>query len=213
MRTSQQGISRHHVGLLATLVFALMATQSRGAMLACGVGLAALAWFGGRRLWPALATVTVTVLAWFAVTWAFGGEGSLVERGATGRFEIYRWFLARLEFPAVLVGQGMGTPPIIPEEELGWLVNHPHSGYLTQLLLTGAIGLVLLFVVIAVPARVAWREARDGNPLWFALIASGATAMIFDCAQVFSVYSGPRLELLLVAVPSALVIGKVEAER
>ena len=107
----------------------------------------------------------------------------------------------------------MASEVTIPEGELGWFVHHPHSSYLTQFLLTGALGLAGMLLLIAWAGRYALAEAGRNNSLWLALLASGAVAMIFDCAQMFSLYSAPRIEFLLVAVPAALVVGRAGAER
>ena len=197
---------------LAVLVFGLMAAQSRGALLAAAVGLGILLLHGRLRLLHAAITVVVSAGAWFVAVRRAAGDGDLVERGSAGRFAIYEWFLERVTLVEGLVGRGMASEVTIPEEELGWFVHHPHSSYLTQFLLTGVIGLAGMLVIIAWAGRRALAQCGRKNPFWFALLASGAVAMIFDCAQMFSLYSAPRLEFLLVVVPAALVMGREVGE-
>ena len=60
--------------------------------------------------------------------------------------------------------------------------------------------------------REAAGRAKRGEALWLALLANGGVALLFDCAQIFSIYSAPRLELLLVGVPAALVTGRRRGE-
>lgn len=200
-----------------TGVFALLATQSRGAMLALAAGTVALLFFERSRARAALGAMGGGAVAYFAVLfWSRGGSdaaGDLLVRGSTGRFAIYDWFLGRMDTADGLVGKGMGTPAVIPEEVFGWLVHHPHSSYLTQLYLTGAVGLGLLIFVLGWATRDALREARHGDTLWVTLLASGTVALLFDCAQIFTLHSDPRLELLLLAVPAALASGRVESAR
>jgi hypothetical protein len=193
---------------LAVLVFGLMMAESRGALLSAGVGLTVLAFFLRRSIWPAVATIGVSVAAYLVILFSIGDGGGLIERGSTGRVEIYKWFLERTSLRDVVIGRGMSAEVTIAEEELGWFVHHPHSAYLTQFLLTGVLGLGLMLLVIGWASRSALVEARRKDVLWLALLASGTVALIFDCGQMFSVYSAPRIEFLLVLVPAALVIGK-----
>ncbi|NIP95829.1 MAG: O-antigen ligase family protein [Akkermansiaceae bacterium] len=199
--------------VLAILVFGLMATLSRGAMLAGGAGLGVLVFFLRKAMWPALVAATIAVLAFLAVLQGSEAAAGIVERGSTGRLEIYRWFLERVTMPEALVGKGMATAVTISEEEFDWFVHHPHSSYLAQFLLTGVIGLAMMLAVIGWAGRETLAQARHREVLWLALLVGGSVAVLFDCAQVFSIYSAPRIELLLIAVPAALVMGRAGGER
>lgn len=198
---------------VAVLVFGVLASGSRGAMLAAAAGLLVLVWFQRGAMLPVLVACAVSATVYFAAAVRSDAAAGLIERGSTGRLDIYRWFVARMDLLDVLLGRGMASSASIPEEELGWFVDHPHSSYLAQFYLTGLLGLAMLFVVLAGPARRALGEARCHDALWLALLAHGAVALLFDCAQIFSLHSAPRLEYLLVVVPAALVMGRTGAER
>ena len=77
----------------------------------------------------------------------------------------------------------------------------------------GTILIMVLIFVLGWATRDALREARHGDTLWVTLLASGTVALLFDCAQIFTLHSDPRLELLLLAVPAALASGRVESAR
>ena len=193
---------------LAVLVFGMMASQSRGAALGFGAGLGILLFFERRACLSAGITIVAVVGGYFlAVLWS-GVPPRLIERGSTGRGAIYQWFLERLSGTDLLVGRGFGTVSEIPEGELGWFVHHPHSSYLTQLVLAGLLGLGLLLMVLGWSLREAWREGNRGQSLWAALLACGLVSLLFDGAEMFTLHSVPRLELLLVVVPACLLAGQ-----
>jgi O-antigen ligase len=108
----------------------------------------------------------------------------------------------------MLIGVGMASSPEVPEGIFDWRVIHPHSIYLTQFYLTGMIGLAMLVGLIAWAMAAALALARSGESLWLCLLSGGCLALWFDGGQVFTVYSSARIELLLVAVPLAIVLGK-----
>jgi len=207
------------LAVLAVLVFGLLATQSRAPMLGGVAAGTVLVWFGRKRMLPAVAIGAVTTAAYFAVLLLDeqgGGEaaGDLVGRGSTGRFSIYHWFFSRMQPADFLIGKGMGTATEIPEEQIGWLVYHPHSSYFTQFYLTGLIGLALLGGVLGWAGRAALREAsRRDDALWLALLAAGGTSLLFDGSHIFSLHSVPRIEFLLVAAPAALLMGRAGNRR
>ncbi|MFP6896202.1 MAG: O-antigen ligase family protein [Roseibacillus sp.] len=197
---------------LAVLIFGLMMAQSRGAMLAAGAGLLVLVYYLRRAVWPAVLTIAVTVGAYIVVLLRLDAEVNLIERGSAGRVAIYQWFLDRTTILDTIIGRGMSADVTIAEEELGWFVDHPHSAYLTQFILTGVLGLGILLFVIGWATRCALVQAKRKEALWLALIASGSMALLFDCGQMFSLYSAPRIEFLLLLVPAALLMGRAAAE-
>lgn len=222
--TGAAWFSRHHdrptrrawwLAALAILAFGLMATQSRAPMLAGAVSFGTLLVFEARRLWRAALAAAASVALYLACLMCAGSEaaGDLVERGSTGRLSIYRWFLADMRPRDFAIGKGIGSPSEIPEEVLGWFVHHPHSSYLTQFYLTGAVGLLLLGLVLAGAGSASWQLARRREALWPALLAGGCAAVLFDGAQVFSLHSVPRIEFLLVAVPAAMTVGRLDRRR
>jgi hypothetical protein len=189
-----------------------MMAQSRGAMLAAGAGLLVLVYYLRRAVWPAVLTIAVTVGAYIVVLLRLDAEVKLIERGSAGRVAIYQWFLDRTTILDTIIGRGMSADVTIAEEELGWFVDHPHSAYLTQFILTGVLGLGILLFVIGWATRCALVQAKRKEALWLALIASGSMALLFDCGQMFSLYSAPRIEFLLLLVPAALLMGRAAAE-
>ncbi len=197
---------------LAVLVFGMLASQSRGAMLGFAAGVGALLFFEWRSCRSAVIAIGGAggfyFLALLRSQQGADAAGGLLERGSSGRFAIYQWFLERLSGLEFVVGWGFGTNGEIPAEELGWLVHHPHSSYLTQFVLGGLIGLVLLLIVLGWSVREAWKEGRRGQSLWAALLACGLGSLLFDGAELFTLHSVPRLELLLVVVPACLLAGQ-----
>ena len=108
----------------------------------------------------------------------------------------------------MLVGRGMATEPVIGAEVFGWFIEHPHSGYLTQFYLTGAVGLMLLMVVLAWGVWQAVCLARHGETLLLILLAGGGAALVFDGGHILSALSEGRMEMLLVVIPSALAVAR-----
>lgn len=196
---------------LVITLLGLLATQSRGPWLACVVGWMAFLVFGRRRMMASTLIVVVTALSYFVVlqvasqSWA---SNSIVSRGATGRFDIYRSYFERMEPIHWWVGKGWGSTSSLPEDVLGWLVHHPHSAYMTQFYLTGGLGLVLLLCILlqGLLNGIAVYQ-RENNYLGLALLASGAAAVLFDGGHIFSLGSVARVEFLLVATPLLLLAG------
>ena len=145
---------------------------------------------------------------YFCVALWTGGSDGFVERGSAGRIAIYQWFLERISGLELMFGWGFGAESSIPEEELGWFVHHPHSSYLTQLILGGALGLALLVAVLGWSWREAWGEGRRGECLWVALLSCGLVTLIVDGGEIFTLHSIPRLEWLMVVFPAALAVGR-----
>ncbi|MAT46067.1 MAG: hypothetical protein CMO35_01405 [Verrucomicrobiaceae bacterium] len=197
--------------VLVVLVFGLMASQSRGAMLGFVVGFGALLLFEWRSCHIALVPMVLSVAVYFIAVQGGNAAGELIERGSTGRLAIYQWFLDRLSGLEFLTGRGFGTLSEIPEEELGWLVHHPHSSYLTQLVLGGLVGMGLLLLVLFWSIRDSLRLGALGQSLWAPVLACGLGSLLFDGAEIFSLHSVPRLEFLLVVVPACLLAGQASA--
>ncbi|MCH7224564.1 O-antigen ligase family protein [Haloferula sp. A504] len=196
-------------GGLALLAFALMATQSRGAMLATLAGLGVMIVVRRRQVLPEVVAALAGVAA-FLVTFVLGSGGGtgpdLVERGATGRFEIWRVYLDGLEAADWWIGTG--RVPALEESVLGWFVHHPHAGWVSQIVWCGIPGLLLLGAFLGLAGASGWKRANlDATPL--ALLAFGVVGLTFDGGQIVSLASSPRIEPLLVLVPAvvALVLG------
>ncbi|MDG2488750.1 MAG: O-antigen ligase family protein, partial [Roseibacillus sp.] len=194
--------------VLAVLVFGVMASQSRGPMLGMMVGLAMICFFERRSFILRGLWIGGVVGLYFCVALWTGGSDGFVERGSAGRIAIYQWFLERISGLELMFGWGFGAESSIPEEELGWFVHHPHSSYLTQLILGGALGLALLVAVLGWSWREAWGEGRRGECLWVALLSCGLVTLIVDGGEIFTLHSIPRLEWLMVVFPAALAVGR-----
>ena len=199
--------------VLGTLVFGLMASQSRGPMLGFIAGLVVICLFHGRAFLRVGLWIGVVVGFYFVLILWTGGSADLVERGSAGRIDIYQWFLERISGLELVFGRGFGAGSSIPKEELGWFVHHPHSSYLTQLILGGAIGLAVLLAVIGWSWRDAWRQGKRGECLWVALLSGGFVPLVVDGAEIFTLHSVPRLEWLMVVFPAALAAGRAYGSR
>ena len=202
-------------GWLVVLMLALLgllASQSRGPMLMFGVGFVVLAAVERHRIVPVAVVSALTAVAYSGLlSWASAGKEAamdLIQRGSTGRLDMWAWFFERMSGWDGVFGKGMATSPIVPEAEFGWLIRHPHSVYVTQFYLTGFVGTALLLVLLGWGGQAALKLAQAGESLWLALLGGAAVALAFDGAHVFSLFSVGRLEILLLAVPAAMAVGR-----
>ena len=199
--------------VLGLLVFGVMASESRGPVLGMTAGLGLICFFKRRAFVRVGLLVGGVAGGYFLLTIWVGGPGDILERGSTGRVAIYQWFLERASGLDLLIGQGFGASSSIPEEELGWFVHHPHSSYLTQVVLGGVLGLALLLAVIAWSWCEAWRAGKRGACLWAALLGCGLVTLLVDGEAIFTLHSIPRLEWLMVVFPASLAVGQSFAQR
>ena len=199
--------------VLATLVFGLMSSQSRGPMLGLMAGLAVICVFHGKAFIRVGLWIGGAVGLYLLLTLWMGGATDFIERGSAGRIAIYQWFLERISGLELIFGRGFGADGSIPEHELGWFVHHPHSSYLTQLILGGALGLALLLAVVVWSWRDAWRQANQGECLWVALLSCGLITLVVDGAEIFTLHSVPRLEWFMVVFPATLAVGRAYGQR
>ena len=197
-----------HGVCLAVLAFGVLASRSRGALLAVAAGAGVwLALRGWREAgaWRKGAAVLAGGLAYGTAAFFSPpvAEGmGMLERGASGRFGIYGAYLSRMEGGEWLWGQGR----LAMETVDGWVAEHPHSVFLGQLLEGGVLGLVVLLGMLGWGAWCGWRRGGALARGWLALLAFGVAAMVFDGQRVFSLGSLPRVESLLLVVP-CLVLG------
>lgn len=191
---------------IIVLTAGVLATQSRAALLATGAGVGVLAVLRGRSLWPSLAAMLVGAAAYFGA-FAFIGDGGLgpdlVERGSTGRFDIWQAYIERLSGTTWWTGEGR-VPPL-DEELLGWFVHHPHSSWVAQLVWCGIPGVMLLLGFLGWSVWAAWTRRREMDGL-LALLVFGVSGLVFDGAQIVSLGSVPRIEPLLVLVPAVVAL-------
>lgn len=197
-------------GGLMVLSFALMATQSRGAILATVAGLGVVTLFRRRQVLPELLAVLAGVIVFlgsFIRASGSGGGPNLIERGATGRLDIWRAYLDGLEGAHWWVGTGW-VPPL-DESVVGWFVHHPHAGWVSQIVWCGIPGLLLLIAFLGLAGASGWQRSKvDATPL--ALLVFGIVGLIFDGGQVVSLASAPRIEPLLVLVPAVVALALYE---
>ncbi|MEM1083114.1 MAG: O-antigen ligase family protein [Verrucomicrobiota bacterium] len=209
LSSQQSGRSRQlsWIGITAVSMFGLLATQSRGPILMFAAGFFVLLVFERKRVLPVIAAgagvVIVYALLILAHPWR-DAASDMIERGSTGRFDIYRWYLTDMSNRDYLIGTGMASSLVVPEGAFDWEVVHPHCIYLTQLYQTGVPGLLLLVSLIAWGLTSAFGLARKGMSVWLCLLFGASVALLFDGSQAFSVYSGTRVEVLLILVPLAI---------
>jgi hypothetical protein len=197
--------------VLAVMVFGLMGSQSRGAMLGFATGFGVLLWFEWRNCYIVAVSTVFTVAVYFIAVQRANVAYELFERGSAGRFAIYQWHLSRLSWLEVLVGKGFGSSNAIPERELGWFVAHPHSSYLAQLALGGLIGTGLLLFVLSWSIKDSLHLAQLGHSQWAALLACGLVSVLFDGSEIFSFESNAQIEFVLVVLPACLAAGHLSA--
>ena len=182
---------------LALLGFGLAASESRGALLAVSAG---IAWWllKNHRSWSKLVWPLFGFSAyWILVGFVGQGRSGLVERGSSGRFEIYPSYLSQITGDDWIFGKGRIW--MLPDSVLGWLVHHPHNAYLGQLAGYGIIGLGLML------ATLSWAFVKLRGSPEAAILVFGMVTLLFDGGMVFSMYSTARWEALVVLVP--LVLG------
>ena len=205
--------------VLFLLGVALAASESRGALLAVlgAVGVRFLQSLplrkrggssGGRFLsvLPVCSYFFGFLSYWFlAFRFGRGEGGELMARGSAGRLEIYGAYLDHLSSWDWVFGKG--EIPVLPSEELGWLIHHPHSAYLGQLVGYGVLGVLGLLAFLFVSL---WKM-RGHSVL--PLVVFGLIACLFDGGQMLSVLTLARWETLVVLVPLVVMMANPREER
>jgi hypothetical protein len=191
---------------IAVLAFALMATRSRGPLIATAAGGIVVLWRLRRAVVPGFLAAAVGCAAFVATYLAVGARTlatDLLGRGLTGRLSIWEVYLDRLQGLEWLWGLGRCAP--LDTAVLGWHVHHPHSSLVAQLAHTGLVGTALLcgctLWVLYLGLR---RPHESAAPL--ALFVFGVVALLPDCSLPLSLFTGPRIEPLLVLVPAVFLL-------
>lgn len=219
------------VGLPAVIVLlalGVVATQSRGGVVALAAGAAsALVVFRGRRL-PLLGFVlfvlAITGLAFSAAPTALE-RVTTVEGGGTGRSDIWKVAVAMAaDRPVAGVGIGnfgVHSPRYV--DDLGPLERTDlvaekllvvHSAYLELLAETGVVGLGLFVAVVLGGLSAAWRAARRFEALGrrsMSILASAvvvATVAFLAGATFVSTGYDERLWILLALGPAMLAMAR-----
>lgn len=206
--------------VLLVLGFTLAASESRGALLAVvvagAVHFAKGAFFEKspfqlrvvpiHTLQSLLASFAGFLVYWFlALRMGQAGGGDLVNRGSAGRTDVYREYLSQLSVSDWIVGKG--HVPSLPPEELGWVVHHPHSAYLGQLVGYGFLGTAVLGVVLV---SALWKIRRTPE---LSLVVFGLVACLFDGGQIFTALSLARWETLVVLIPLVIAVSRTASAR
>ncbi|HUT78683.1 MAG TPA: O-antigen ligase family protein [Polyangia bacterium] len=214
------------VAALALLTLGLVASESRGGVLAAiAATFAALLVFRDRRA-SALAFVTLTVgvaAAWFAVSPNAWERVTDFDSGGSGRSDLWAvaWNVAEASpiegvglhnFTAVS-GEYVRQPGSLERVDLVVdEANFVHNVYLELLAETGLIGLLLFVGVAAGSAHTAWRAARQfdasGDATMKTLAQAVVVALVGLLTSSFFLSSGvdKRLWIVFGLSPALLAI-------
>jgi O-antigen ligase len=157
---------------------AMVATQSRGPLIALVIGVTLLflisrRWsppgHGARLLWVALgvALAVATVASW----------DSLLSRGLSYRDDIWRAVLPEIEH-SFWFGRGIGENSTITITT-GEVFVHAHNFILCTWRFAGVVGVALVLLQVTLALGTAWRR-RQGwpDPLWGVLLAYGCLCLL-----------------------------------
>ncbi len=162
---------------------ALGLSQSRGPLLSLGVALAiGLLWLrpGGKVLVVQVATAVVGLIALFVV---FPVEQLLLGRGASFRDQIWLDLLQQMYSNPGLFVWGVGMSEVTDIQTSIGEYHHTHNAWLDIFYRTGAVGLGLAVVHLAL---LLWSARRDSNlaPLTLWLIY-GCGCLLVDSRSLF----------------------------
>lgn len=226
-RVARRSTSR--AGLLlaiVVLVLGVMATESRGGIVAVLAGIVcALLVFRGHRLALLGVVVALSAIPLIAFTAVPGALERLttVEEGGTGRTDIWKVAIA-VTRDNPIVGVGVGNFPVHSPryvDELGPLERVDlvaeqllvvHNAYLELLVETGVVGLALFLTVVVGSLTAGWRAARRLDALGdrsLAILAQSvfvATIAFLSGAVFISSGYDERLWALLGLGPALLAI-------
>jgi hypothetical protein len=211
---------------IAVMSLAVMLTLSRGALLAAGCGLFALAaaalagnrpraaW---RRVGPPVATAVVVFIAFQFCAGMFSSVAITqkhAEGGDSGRSNIHAWGLDCMDtWDKHLAGAGLWEPEARLESLTGGNIDHLHSLPVATYVHSGVAGSVLLLTITVLGLVRAWRLARRGSPQWLALLACGIGGLMFDGQSACSLVTHPRFENLLFWFPLIAIFALWRNER
>ncbi len=132
----------------------------------------------------------------------------LIERGDSGRWEIYQAGWSVLTNFVAGTGQWGARDRWICglQNHCGELMGHLHSAWFATLIHGGVIGLLLLAGVLALAFKRALRMSFAGEHLWLSLMAYGCTGLLFDGESLTSLATGPRFEGLLFWLPAMMAL-------
>ena len=127
--------------------------------------------------------VVLFVLAIWGQFTSFDGMLSFFfPRGDSYRLSIWQAAISNLDAWQALFGNGMGSNDDITIESRTFL--HPHSLYLSIILETGLVGLLLSLTMIFLSARVIWLSDAEEAALFFSILVLGVVSFIFDSHEL-----------------------------
>lgn len=157
-------------GAVVAIAVGLVATQSRGALLAGGVAAAVLGW---NRIGTLRRFVALGILA-FVLGSAVGAFHVRLDTGSMDRSRVWSATLERAP-EHLFAGTGPGTYKLVaPKGDTVVTTEFAHNEFLQALSETGIVGSVSVLVALLLIARGWWR-ARAGEDR----IAAGASAAAF----------------------------------
>jgi hypothetical protein len=126
-----------------------------------------------------------------------------VERGDSGRFDIYRAGWNTID--NLWIGTGQWGVRDVWQCELQpdpcSMMTHLHSAFFATFVHGGIIGAVLLLALLVQSLRCARNIAQQGDAAWLALLAFGCGGLLFDGESLTSLATAPRFEGLLFWLP------------
>lgn len=184
------------------LLCLVVLTQSRTALVASGMGLAALL---GYRSAVLLAPALVASWVAFAATPGLWQERVMMLSFRPG---IWRQVIAEVrEHP--WFGHGYLVDPSVPA--YGKVFSHAHNSYLATLRDGGTVGLVLLVALLVVALRWAWQlRVRFDERIYLAMLVYGAISLVMDYDRLLV---QPKELWLFFWMPVALVMAVLPERR
>lgn len=208
------------LGALSILSVAVFLTQTRGALLGIGAGVAVLIATRPILRWsPAVTVIMAAGWAYQNVTLllpkdvpglvvgaplgADSPAGSLIARSDSGRFALYKELWSRIEGTAeVIFGRGFWARDNTLPGELSWEAPHPHGAFISTGFHGGIVGLALLGVLLWAAAKnCAWLAKTGLDARWLALLAMGCASLCFDGHTLALMTTVPLFEPLLFWLP------------
>jgi hypothetical protein len=133
-----------------------------------------------------------------------------LERGDSGRFDIYRagW----LAMDNLWLGTGQWGVRSLWQSHLHQspndMMTHLHSAFFATFVHGGIIGVGLLLALASLGLRRAWSLAVKGDATWFVLFSFGCAGLLFDGESLASLTTAPRFEGLLFWTPLIIALSK-----
>ncbi len=179
------------------LLVALLATASRGALLATMIAhLIILIPYGKKTLKFILPIMIIFIIGIFLL----GNPAAWLVRADGFRLEIWQAALALWQSHPLL-GLGFRTPFSLTLSD-GQVIFQPHSLYITALYYGGICGLLALLLVLGIALKHAWKT-RQTSALPLMLVVYGVIIGLFDFSLLLVTM---KLEWLLFWLPWAMVL-------